>query len=176
MGHYRANSARSRLPVGRSWSWLEFGFRISLARQHQCEGYRRRCEQEIAHHRGPVYPSFNGTAPGIVPIGEGLWRYLLFRTVMDDKEPMRFQGTPHNQTLMRFKGARSENCYEKLPQRPRPLESFAFSAKSGMNAVTPDYICKRPRPRRRPSAAIQSSTAISESSNPAGKLGMGRWG
>ena len=24
-------------------------------------------------------------------------------TVMDDKEPMRFQGTPHNQTLMRFK-------------------------------------------------------------------------
>ena len=52
MGQYRANSARSRLPVGRSGVGLNLASGISLAREHQYEGYRRRCEQEIAHHRG----------------------------------------------------------------------------------------------------------------------------
>ena len=40
--------------------------------------------------------------------------------------------------------------------------------------LSADYIGKRPRPRRRPSAAIQSSTARSTSSNPAGKRGAAR--
>ena len=42
----------------------------------------------------------------------------------------------------------------------------------GLNC--PAQVRRMLRPRRRPSAAIQSSTAISESSNPAGKLGIGR--